>query len=161
MFRTLMQSTLIFVISVFLILLVPIDIIATKSNSGPSPYRERINELYEITAKGLHPSAPEFGELDLLVEKNNIWHEQKKSNSEGFINAVNIKSTSISPILALLWAFSYYVFFRKIVSNKSIVFLSAPAFFTIYGGFSLLAFSLILFGVLVSFILIKLTRKRC
>ena len=67
MTSVLLKSALIFLISIVLILFLPIDIIATKNNTGHSPYSERINELYEIASKGLHPSAPELGELNLLI----------------------------------------------------------------------------------------------
>lgn len=92
MISVLIKSVLVFLISIVLILFLPFDIISTVKEIGPSPYRDRINELYEITGKGLHPSAPEFGELDLLVENNNIWHEQRRSSEpKGFLNAISIK----------------------------------------------------------------------
>ena len=156
MISVLMKSALIFLISIVLILFLPFDIISTVKEIGPSPYRDRIDELLEITGKGVHPSAPELGELDLLIEKNNIWFEHRRSSEpKGFLNVISIKSTSISPILALLWGFSFYVIFRKKLSFKALVFLSTPTIFTLYGGFSLLAFSLISAGVLVSFIFMK------
>lgn len=161
MIRILLKSALTLLISIFIVLLLPFDIISTVNDIGPSPYRDRINELYEITGKGLHPSAPELGELDLLVEKNNIWHEQRRSSEpKGFLNAISIKSTSISPILAFLWAFSFYVIFRKELSYNALAFLSAPIIFTLYGGFSLLAFSLILVGIFVSFVCLKVKNRR-
>lgn len=139
-------------ISLALVLLLPVNVAENKI--GPSPYQEQINELLSKTSKGLHPTAPEWGQLKTLVAKSNSWFSQKRE-VKGFINIANLKSTSNSPILFIVWAMFFYYFYRKGVSWKSLAFLVTPTVFSFMGGFSFFTLLLIFCGVSLSFLIVK------
>jgi hypothetical protein len=64
-------------ISLALVTVAPIEITLRSTGKVFSPYHEELNALHAKTAKGLHPSASEWKELQELTEKNNRWFERR------------------------------------------------------------------------------------
>ena len=97
------------------LILLPIDVTVQGDKIGPSPYRNEIDELYEITSQGLPADAPEWARLDVLREKNNIWFETEGSrhNDVGVREYLTLKSLKLSPLLVVIWLLSFIVLARR------------------------------------------------
>lgn len=162
MIRALIYSIMISVLSIILLIILPSSFV--KNEAVSSPYLESIEELYKITDKGLHPSAPEWMELEILIQKNNNWFYERRKNNDFFKqkslnDLISQRSESLFSILFFIWSATFYLFFRNENNYISLLYLSSPTCLTILGVFSIVSLYSIVFGVLTVFVLLKYIRK--
>jgi len=159
MLRTLYISFLISLISLILVFSFPIKVTTQGDSFGPSPYFKDILKLQEKTTAGLHPSAPEWSQLEILRHKNNIWFENQgesnKMNSAYIFDYIKVKSSNLSLMLFIIWLVSFYYFFREKVDVKNLLVLVFPVIFLLLEVIMLIPFVFIVAAVISVFALMK------
>jgi len=108
------------VFTAILLVLLPASISVKGDRIGPSPYSQELDELYEITSRGLPADSPEWEKLEALRLKNEQWFEKEiNGQSDGSIAEYFIaKSVKLSPLLVVIWG-SSFVFLFKRAKNKA------------------------------------------
>jgi len=122
-------SILASLISLVAIVSIPIIVSVDSGHVGPSPYHQEIEDLYEQTRRGLPSSAPEWARLDELIAKNNIWFEKRLQvprSSIGPLGVLELKSSKLSPILAVVWGGAFLIATRRGVQQTSLLMLAFP-----------------------------------
>lgn len=143
------------------LMLVPITISSSNKTSGPSPYLAEIDELHEIASKGLPPDAPEWTRLEELRLKNNNWFESQESdaNDMTITRMLSLKSSTLSPFIAMLWAAAIYRIGHKNYSNQYLVLALGPITLYLIGVFSVIAVSLTVVAMIVVQFALWFTRQ--
>ena len=93
----------------------PVNVSVQGDNVGPSPYRQEIDELYEITSRGLPPDSPEWARLEVLRLKNNEWFEAEASsqNHGGIVEYMKAKFLKLSPLLVVIWGLCFVILAKR------------------------------------------------
>ena len=103
-----------------ILLVALLESISVSDRIGPSPYRQELDELYEITSRGLPPDSPEWEKLEDLRLKNEQWFEGEiNTQSDGsIVEYFKAKSLKLSPLLAAIWGLSFVLLCKR-VKNKA------------------------------------------
>jgi len=137
-------------ISLCIVLYTPLDINVREGDKNYSPYRDEIDKLRPKAESGMKLSEYEYYES--LIEKNSRWFEEERAknverSAASALNAWKKKSSRLAPAIVVLWAFSFYLYFRrKPPKNQAWLALTFPVLLTVAGLMSLLE------GVLIAFV---------
>jgi len=154
--RSILFSFVVSIASLVIVAYAPITTTDSSEGKAYSPYREELDALREKTAKGLHPSAPEWDELEKLTEKNNEWFESRRvaqiaesKSTSGILRSWKRRSSLLSPVVMLLWGVLFYFFMRNRPPKKqALLALTFPVVLVFAQLMSLLEVALIVLVVL-------------
>ncbi len=132
---------------------------------GPSPYAERIDELYErMEGAGNSPYSQEWQELKELIQKNNDWFDERSRElnsapSLDYFDVLQEISSAITFILILVWGGGFLLTYRILDEHWSLLVLVFPSLMFALRILSFQAFISIVLSVLVVYS-VKTLRKR-
>jgi len=165
MIKILSVSFALSVATFLLILASPVIVSEGGQRLGPSPYAERIDELYEsMKGAGSSPYSQEWQELKELNQKNNDWFEERRGErggapSLGYFDVLQEISSAITFILILVWGVGYLLTYRFFDGYWSLLILVFPSLMFALRILSFQAFVSIVLSVLVVYS-VKTLRKR-
>lgn len=165
MIKILSVSFALSVATFLLILASPVIVSEGGQRLGPSPYAERIDELYEsMKGAGNSPYSQEWQELKELNQKNNDWFEERRGErggapSLGYFDVLQEISSAITFVLILVWGVGYLLTYRFFDRYWSLLILVFPSLMFALRILSFQAFVSIVLSVLVVYS-VKTLRKR-
>lgn len=165
MIKILSVSFALSVATFLLILASPVVVSEGGQRLGPSPYAERIDELYErMEGAGNSPYSQEWQELKELIQKNNDWFEERRGErgsapSLGYFDVLQEISSAITFILILVWGGGFLLTYRILDEHWSLLVLVFPSLMFALRILSFQAFISIVLSVLVVYS-VKTLRKR-
>ena len=165
MIKILSVSFSLSVATYLLILASPVIVSEGGQRLGPSPYAERIDELYEsMKGAGNSPYSREWQELKELNQKNNDWFEVRRGERGGapglgYFDVLQEISSAITLILILFWGIGYLLTYRFFDGYWSLLILVFPSLMFALRILSFQAFVSIVLSVLIVYS-VKTLRKR-
>lgn len=152
MLRILSFSLVMSLASLMIVLVAPITLTEDGPRVGSSPYRKQLDALHLKAEKGMHPSAPEWKQIEELSQRNNAWFDEVQSRNlpSGSLSALAVwkmKSSKLAPGLMLFWGVCFYFFIRKKSHISTISVLVFPVMLTAFQLLSLLSLLLISLAV--------------
>ena len=164
---TIVTSLLASVISILIIFAYPGSVSVPGTRIGPSPYMAELNQLHEQTKGGLNGESPVWDRIDVLRKKNKEWFAEKeklqkepKIVAEAFSEFITIKSSKAAPILAILWALSFFFMAKNNVKNMHLLMVAFPTALFATKFFSFFAWVLVTLAILAVFIYLQVYNGR-
>ncbi|ODM29850.1 hypothetical protein A6779_12040 [Marinobacter adhaerens] len=165
MIKILSVSFALSVATFLLIIASPVVVSEGGKRLGPSPYAERIDDLYEsMKGADISPYSQEWQELKELNQKNNDWfeersREQNSAPSLDYFGVLQEISSAITFILIVVWGGGFLLTYRILDEHWSLLVLVFPSLMFALRILSFQAFISIVLSVLVVYS-IKTLRKR-